>query len=256
MRSQKSLVKNVEINRIEFSKSTFNTKEAVESYLVENAYEQFAVEDAEDTWVVLGQDAEKFEDVQPIEYEDGVLYFIGKLKEVEEIETPAAEVVASEEFSQEKVETAEAEATEVTEEVTEEVVAESDEPVAEATTHEEIESKEQAPERAEGQEGFSAEDEIEPEEKIEEVETFSVESLKVYFEEKLEAYKQEITSLKEELELFKQKQEETVDENQIIVQHSQAVNSDEIIKVEEQQKDEKAVKFSQNRTNDLFGLRG
>jgi hypothetical protein len=88
----------VEINRIEFSKTKFDTQEAVEAYLTENAYEEFTVTDSNETWTVLGAETDKFENIQSVEYEDGVLYFIGKLKQDENIETPAAEVTDVEEF--------------------------------------------------------------------------------------------------------------------------------------------------------------
>lgn len=249
----------VEIHRIEFSKTSFATQAQVESYLQENAYEDFSIEEGKATWVVLGQDAEKFEDVQPIEYEDGVLYFVGKLKEEvaneESVDAPAAEVISSEEFSEDKPE-------EVT---TEEVVQESDEEVVESSEETDTEVEEVSSE--EGEEGFTAEEvtteEATQEEVTEEVKTFSAEevmsridAIEAKFAEEKAALEAEITELKEKLEKFEEKTEETIDENEIVIQNSQAVISDEIIKEEIKEKDEKAEKFSQNRKNDLFGLRG
>lgn len=139
----------VEIHRVEFSKQVFESQEAVDAYLSENHFEQYTIEESENTWTVLGEDADKFEDVKPIEYEDGVLYFIGKLKEHSTEEAPAAEVTEAEEFadkqSEETVENPEA---------SEEVVKESADLSADIKSEDEevnSEVKEPASEEVESQ---------------------------------------------------------------------------------------------------------
>lgn len=126
----------VEIHRVEFSKLVFDTQDKVDTYLNENNFEQYTIEEGANTWVVIGTDAEKFQDLQTIEYEDGVLYHIGKLKEAVAEEAPAAEVITSEEFAEKVEEVAEviAEA-----ETTEEVVKESEEETKVEETNSEAE---------------------------------------------------------------------------------------------------------------------
>jgi hypothetical protein len=115
----------VDINRIVFSKEVFKDKEAVESYLQENNYEEYSIDEVEETFVVAGTDADKFSDIQNIEYDDGVMYFIGKLKE-EIADEPVTAIVESEAidsvegFSEETPEVA-------SEDAAEEVVAQSEE---------------------------------------------------------------------------------------------------------------------------------
>lgn len=94
-------------------------------------------------------------------------------------------------------------------------------------------------------EGFTAEAE---EEKV----TYTLEEVNVKFT----ALEAKIAELEEKLAKFEDKEVETIDENEIVIQNSQAVNSDEIIRVDTKDKDERAEKFAQERKNDLFGLRG
>jgi flagellar biosynthesis GTPase FlhF len=277
----------VEINRIVFTKSAFATSAQVESYLTDNAYEDFEVQDAGDTWLVAGQDSDKFEDVQPIEYEEGVMYFIGKLKVEENVEAPAAEVTASEEFAE--TTTKELPMLDVAAEQTpNEAVADHNEEASETTVEEEAEDESTeaiaqddatlppfANRPADGSKKIrkkkkeAMSEEVKPEEQTsehqeveeglttqEEVRTFTQEDVKALIEAVKADFAADIAQLKEKLEKFEQTNEEVVDSNEIVIQNSQAVNSDEILKEETEQKDEKAVKFSQNRKYDLFGLRG
>ena len=66
----------VEINRIEFSKNVFKDQAAVEAYLAENDYQEYSVIDSGETFSVLGVESDKFQEVQPLELEEGVLYFV------------------------------------------------------------------------------------------------------------------------------------------------------------------------------------
>lgn len=231
----------IEINRIEFAKTKFGSHEEVANYLNENAYEEFSITESDDTWVVLGAEADKFEDVKPVEYEDGVLYFIGKLKVPTEEETPAAEVISAEEFSQPE---------EKDEPMTcvEEIVKQSDEEkideeinvATEEATSEEISTE------------FTAEEEIKEEVTDEVATEYSMADVMA----ELTALKTELAETKEKLVQFEQTTEEVVDEEEVLIQNSNAINSDEIISEEIKEKDEKAVKFSQKLQNNLFGLRG
>lgn len=266
----------VEINRIEFAKTTFATKEEVETYLTENAYEDFSVNDTDETWTVLGQDSDKFEDVQPIEYEDGVLYFIGKLKVEENIETPAAEITSAEEFAAKKPDDDESK---------EDPKEEAGETPAEEDAEEKKEKMEDpsiedgSPAKAQPDAGKKLKKKA-PEVYSEETDTTAKEStseevkadfaaeekeevvpeIKVEFGDELvakfDALELLIKDLQEKLLKYEEKEQLTIDETPIVIQNSNAVNSDEIIKEETKNKDEKAEKFSLNRTNDLFGLRG
>lgn len=236
----------VEINRIEFAKTKFANHEEVANYLNQNAYEDFSIEEGESTWTVLGTDAEKFEDVQPIEYEDGVLYFIGKLKVPTEEDQPAAEIVEKEEFSDKTKEETVKATTEVVEEVVqesaEETVDEKENATSEETTSEEVSAE------------FEAEKEQEEVITTEEVAVAEFSMADVMAE--LSALRAELAETKENLAKFEQTNEEVVDETVLVIQNSNAINSDEIISEDVKQKDEKAVKFSQKIQNDLFGLRG
>lgn len=96
---------NVEINKIEFSKAVFKDKKSVETYMETNNYEDFSIEETEETFYVPGVENDKFTDIQAIEYDEGVLYSVGKLKE-EVADSPVtaitdAEIIAPvEEFSE------------------------------------------------------------------------------------------------------------------------------------------------------------
>jgi hypothetical protein len=237
----------IEINRIVFSKSVFGTMDAVSNYLKENNYEEFSVSEDGETFLVGNIESDKFEDVQEIEYEDGVKFFIGKLVAADGEEQPAAEIVDSvehnEEFSQE------------TEEVEE--VASVDE------TNEEAKSEDTDTSSEESQEGFSAESEAQGEqEEIEEVVSTEINSPAMKFSdhfvtlEKYNALLEQISEIQEKLAKFEEKKEETIDEPEVLIQNSQSVQPDEIIKDESTQVDEAAERFSQKRKQDLFGLRG
>lgn len=147
----------VEIHRVEFSKLVFDSQEKVDEYLTQNNFEQYTVEEGATTWVVIGAEAEKFEDIQTVEYEDGVLYHLGKLKEVVAEEAPAAEVVASEEFTAEVKEEDKVEEVEISEEV----VKESAEEVAEETTNEEVKPEGEESTVEEGEAVFTEEEKVE-----------------------------------------------------------------------------------------------
>lgn len=88
----------VEINKVVFAKANFEDKAAVEQYLQANDFQEFEIQEDETTFYVLGEDSEKFSEVAPIEYQDGVLYFVGKLLEPTTVE-PVGEVVDSEVIS-------------------------------------------------------------------------------------------------------------------------------------------------------------
>lgn len=247
----------VEINRIEFSKNVFKDQAAVEAYLAENDYQEYSVIDSGETFSVLGVESDKFQEVQPLELEEGVLYFVGKLKEEDnsshedaEQEQPPAIVVESEEFSDAKPE---AEATTEVVEEEKEIVAESDSENKEVSNEQEQEPTEEtstAPEDA----SFS-EEEIK-EEVLTEVNTsdkFAELEAKL---EKFQELENKIKELEEKLAKFTEKQEDTIDENEIIIQNSHSVHSDEIVIEQEKSIDETSQKFSEKRRNDLFGLRG
>jgi hypothetical protein len=245
---KESFGQDVEINRIVFSKSVFGTMDAVSNYLKENSYEDFAVSEDGETFLVGNIESDKFEDVQEIEYEDGVKFFIGKLKEGEAEETPAAEITETveqhEEFSEEKEEVQEV----VAEEASEELVQESQEEVS----NEETISAEQEATSQESSEEFSAE-EIQ-EEVVAPTEVFSEKFADL--ENKYETLLAKFNELEEKVKLFEEKQQETIDEEEVLIQNSQSVQHDEIIKDETTQVDEAAERFSQKRKQDLFGLRG
>jgi hypothetical protein len=244
---KESFGQDVEINRIVFSKSVFGTMDAVSNYLKENSYEDFAVSEDGETFLVGNIESDKFEDVQEIEYEDGVKFFIGKLKEGEAEETPAAEITETveqhEEFSEEKEEVQEV----VAEEASEELVQESQEEVS----NEETISAEQEATSEEGSEEFSAE---EFKEEVASTEVFSERFADI--ESKYESLLAKFNELEEKVKLFEEKQQETIDEEEVLIQNSQSVQHDEIIKDETTQVDEAAERFSQKRKQDLFGLRG
>lgn len=106
----------VEINRIEFSKEDFD-RNSVEQYLKDNDYVDYSIEETETLFVVPGVDSEEFSDISPIEYSEGVKFYIGKLKEPSEKSQPNADVVEAEILDFEAAEQSE---TEVKEEVTNE----------------------------------------------------------------------------------------------------------------------------------------
>jgi hypothetical protein len=249
----------IEINRIVFSKSVFGTMDAVSNYLKENNYEEFSVSEDGETFLVGNIESDKFEDVQEIEYEDGVKFFIGKLVAADGEEQPAAEIVDSvehnEEFSQETEEVEEVASVEASEELVQE--SQEDE------TNEEAKSEDTDTSSEESQEGFSAESEAQGEqEEIEEVVSTEINSPAMKFSdhfvtlEKYNALLEQISEIQEKLAKFEEKKEETIDEPEVLIQNSQSVQPDEIIKDESTQVDEAAERFSQKRKQDLFGLRG
>lgn len=274
----------IEINRIEFAKTKFGSHEEVANYLNENAYEEFSITESGDTWVVLGAEADKFEDVKPVEYEDGVLYFIGKLKVPTDEETPAAEIISAEEFAAKKKddESKEDPSEEKTETPDEEAGEEGNEPdeakkkkkkakledasISDGSpakkkpdvlkTKEEVYSNEE--DNTAKQETTSEEvsTEFTAEEKEEIVTEEVVEFSMADVINQLAVLKAELAETKEKLVQFEQTKEVLVDEEEVLIQNSNAINSDEIISEEIKEKDEKAVKFSQKLQNNLFGLRG
>lgn len=149
--SENAKFNDVEINRIEFSNAQFKDIKAVEDYLTSNGYEEFAIEPTDTGWFVPGVETDLFEDVSNIEYDDGVMYFIGKLKQDQE-DVAVADIVESElQVPADKEIYTEGE---VTEEVAvEEVVTES-----ENTPSEEIQSEQEVETQV-----TQAEDEIDPE---------------------------------------------------------------------------------------------
>lgn len=92
--SENAKFNDVEINRIEFSNAQFKDVKAVEDYLTSNGYEEFSIEPTDTGWFVPGVETDLFEDVSNIEYDDGVMYFIGKLKQESE-DAPVADIVES-----------------------------------------------------------------------------------------------------------------------------------------------------------------
>lgn len=244
----------VEINRIEFSKKVFADQAAVESYLAENDYQEYSVVDSGETFSVLGIESDKFEEVQPLELEEGVLYFVGKLKEEEddptpelEQEQPAAIILESEEFSDKKPED---------DETKEEVVIE--EVVTESENTEENNEKEQT----EAEQSNSEETNSEFSEEIKEEVLTEPEQGTDKFAEieaklaKFEELENKIKELQEKLAKFEEKEEDTIDEKEILIQNSHSVHSDVIVIEQEKSIDETSQKFSEKRRNDLFGLRG
>jgi hypothetical protein len=91
----------VEINRIEFAKTNFPTKDSVEQYLQSNGFEQYTIDEDKLTFIVPGVEADKFseETIAPIDYEDGIKHFIGKLKQPVSDE-PVGDVIDSEVIDQ------------------------------------------------------------------------------------------------------------------------------------------------------------
>lgn len=85
----------VEINQIVFSKTQFNTVEDVKAYLEKNDFQEFEIKEEADTFFVPGIESDKFTDIQVVEYDDGVIYSVGKLKEPVTDAQPAAEVIES-----------------------------------------------------------------------------------------------------------------------------------------------------------------
>lgn len=294
----------VEINRIVFSKANFS-REQVDEYLRENDYEDYEVFEDTSAYVVPGVADEHFSDVAPIEYGDGVQFFVGKLKTPTEEAQATAEVIDTEvlEFAQqeetqmdpeneveqtvdevvvqegdlsvddlkpkveqnEEVETVseETDGEEGTkertdEEVTEEVVQENDPEVTQEEVAQESESDEKPVfndkvfrEKAEAalaafMEALEAAKSESFSSPVEEVEVFTAEQVAERIEK----------AVAEAVEQFKSKEieetdENTVDETLIVVQNSQAVNSEEISVSRD--KDENVV-FSERKTRDLFGL--
>lgn len=246
----------VEINRIEFSKNVFKDQAAVEAYLAENDYQEYSVIDSGETFSVLGVESDKFQEVQPLELEEGVLYFVGKLKEEDnsshedaEQEQPAAIVKDSEEFSDTKPE--EVTTDEVVEE--KEIVAESDSENKEVSNEQEQEPTQEADTTSE--DASFSEEEIREEVLTEDntSDKFSELAAKL---EKFEELENKIKELEEKLAKFTEKQEDTIDETEIIIQNSHSIHSDEIVVEQEKSTDETSQKFSEKRRNDLFGLRG
>lgn len=136
--SENAKFNDVEINRIEFSNAQFKDVKAVEDYLTSNGYEEFSIEPTDTGWFVPGVETDLFEDVSNIEYDDGVMYFIGKLKQESE-DAPVANIVESDI----QVPADKEVYNESTEETTsEEVVAESeDAPVEEIKNEQEAETQ-------------------------------------------------------------------------------------------------------------------
>lgn len=85
----------VEINRIEFSKTNFN-REQVAQYMDDNDYSDYEIEESDESFMVRGVDAEAFEDIAPIEAAEGVMYFVGKVTQDSETVQASAEVSDSE----------------------------------------------------------------------------------------------------------------------------------------------------------------
>lgn len=289
----------VEINRIVFSKDNF-TREGVETYLAENDYEDCEIFEDEAAYVVPGVEEAAFAEIAPIEYGDGVQFFVGKLLAPTDTNQTAVEVtdaevldfnqpeetqvdpenqeVNTDEIVQEgdlsvedlkpnKDEVNEEVATEGTEALSEEVEGESqvaegetevvqeneaevvaDEVATDAETQGELFNQElYDAEVAKATEAFNQAlaDARELASRPVEVEApvvFSQEDLDLKIAEALEAYKQT---------LITEKDEKTIDETTIVVQNSQAVNSEEISVSRD--KPENA-KFSDRKTKDLFGL--
>lgn len=249
---KESFGQDVEINRIVFAKSQFGTMDAVSNYLKENNYEDFSVTEAGETFLVGNIETEAFEDIQEIEYEDGVKFFIGKLKEGEGEDCPAAEITEAveqhEEFSEVAVEETVEEVAKV--EASEELVQESQEEVS----NEEAVEPEQEASGEESSEEFSAETE---EEVVSDIVLDNEETSKFAdIEGKYEVLLAKFTDLEEKLNKLIEKQEEVLDEPEVLIQNSQSVQHDEIIKDDKLPVDEEAEKFSQRQKQNLFGLRG
>jgi hypothetical protein len=85
----------VEINQIVFSKTQFQSVDDVKAYLEKNDFQDFEIKEEADTFFVPGIESDKFTDIQTVEYDDGVIYSVGKLKEPVADAQPAAEVVDS-----------------------------------------------------------------------------------------------------------------------------------------------------------------
>jgi hypothetical protein len=276
--SDSSQFSEVEINRIEFSKANFD-KAAVEAYLQENDYADYTIVEEGYLFVVPGVDTEAFEEVTPIVYNDGVQFFVGKLKQPEPDVQPVNEVTDVEvhDFSQDSPNPDAA--TSETEKVTVEVVQEGEEVKVEEPSNEEVKSEDTDTSNEEGKEGFTAEE-------VEEVKVETYSDLKALFTAKFDVLRDEFISAveatlkvepeqeviqeadpetkgltKEEvLALFKElmansekEKEEVVDEKEIVVQNSQVIQTEEFSV--EDKRDEKVDKFNQRKKADLFGLR-
>lgn len=303
----------VEINQIVFSKESFS-REGVEQYLQENDYEDFKIEETELAYVVPGVEEAEFEEVSPIEYGDGVQFFVGKLKTPTDTDQATTEVTSADilDFSEQEIvqegasETALEQAEqEIAAEAEAEVVQEGDlsvedlKPKTEEVTVEEANSEGEATASQEGASSDETGQEPQEQEVVQEGEPETVDTTvedtpifnEVLFREKatealdaffaaLEAAKTDSFAMPEQVEevttytqeqvdamiaeaieaanaQFADKNEETaeitIDETPIVVQNSQAVLSEEI--TTEKFRDERAEKFAQSKSNDLFGLR-
>lgn len=275
----------VEINKIVFSKDNFSA-EGVEQYLQENDYEDCTVEETDAAYVVQGVEAEQFEDISPIEYGDGVQFYVGKLKTPTEVSQVTAEVENSEvlDFSDETTNTVEEVVNEEVEQADENAFSEegtSTDEAGEEQEEQEVTTEEVVTEgepEAVGSEEPEAEIVAESQPVFDEAQfrEKALAALEVFFSA-LEAAKTESFSVPETTEeaevTYSQEQvdalveeaiakfkeendktvENTIDETPIVVQNSQVIATEEISS--ENSKDETTEKFSQRKHNDLFGLR-
>ena len=277
----------VEINRIVFSKENFS-REQVDAYLKENDYADYEIFEDDTLFIVPGVEADQFTEVSPIEYGDGVQFFVGKLKQATSDDQDTTAVTDAEVLD--FLENADQEA---------EVVAESQDNAEQATVEEEatneetVTASEEEPSE-EGDEDDPEDDDEESEDEEEVVVTASEESTPVFnetvfrskaeaalaaFFEAIEAAKTESFSVPVEvpvtyseddvakkvqeavdaaIEAYKadnneENVENAIDETTIVVQNSQAVTTEDI---STDSRDEPTEKFSNRKQNDLFGLRG
>lgn len=275
----------VEIHRIVFSKENFS-KDQVDAYLKENDYDEYEIFEDETVFVVPGLEEEKFVDVAPIEYGDGVQFFVGKLKEPSESAQLAAEIAEAEimDFSEEATVETVADVVEATEEVVEEG-AENEETVAASETESSEEDK--TSDSEEDKEELQEEVVVEAAEPVVEEATEEVFNVSVFREKAeaaLEAFFEALQTARTEsfsapveetnVVLFTQEEvdaqiaaaieayeikkneetiENTIDETEIVVQNSQAVQTEQNTT---DSPDPSTEKFSHRLKNDLFGLRG
>lgn len=275
----------VEINKIVFAKESFTSKEAVSAYLKENDFEDYKIEEEATTYFVPGVESDKFEEISTVEFENGVVYSVGKLKEPIEDNQEAAEVVEAIVVASDPVETPEEKVVES--EVDGEEVKEPD--AEEAPTPE---PTSEDPVSVEGTEGTSAQEEVVAEEApVVEVdkaaalnEIFSELSTKllalfsdtpatvvtvvepepeVVVEEvvaaaeptEVEVLKAKIEELEAKIEEFSQQEEKVVDEEQVIIQNRQSIQNEEVTdEPSVKTKDPETEKFEQKKFKNLLGL--
>lgn len=92
------------LQRIELSKSQFETEDSAIAYLAEHGYEG-TLSSTEDSWVAVAKEEGEFDSLDSIDNEDGTVRFVGVLKQEEEVPEGETQTKAEESDEPEEVPT-------------------------------------------------------------------------------------------------------------------------------------------------------